>query len=208
MKSLTLAIASLLFISFTVNAQHIKQTPKLKYTKQLCWEFGGDISYTNTTMHYDETGTYNHQSLSTENMFTIEGNAGIFVINGLKLGIEPTVIITSYSGDYHNTQLGLYFAPEYVFNTKSIVYPYIGGAIGYTYAKASYNVGEANKEDGLSYGARAGLKVNFFGNSLLNFGFRFYSENYSYNYSDPFMYYTAKTRYDRVGLVLGWSVFF
>jgi hypothetical protein len=209
MRSLTLAIASLLFITFTGNAQNIKKTPKVKYTKPFTVELGGDILYSNTSYHYESTGgTYNESYDYTDNLFSVDANAGIFVINGLKLGIEPTITVTIYSGGNTSTQLGLYFVPEYVFNTKSIVYPYIGGSIGYTYKKHYNDIGISPTADGLSYGAKAGLKVNFFGNSLLNFGFTFYSENYNSTYNTIYTTYDNKTRYDRVALTLGWSVFF
>jgi hypothetical protein len=211
MRSLALAIASLLFITFTVNAQdNIRKSPTSKYAKQLCWEFGGDISFTSTSIHEEQSGTYSNTYDETENIFLIEGNAGIFIVNGLKLGIEPGVAVSSYNGEHGSsttTHLALYFSPEYVFNTKSIVYPYIGGAIGYSsniYSDNEYNP----TEDGFSYGARAGLKVNFIGNSLLDFGFVFYSENYHSIYDYQYYHIDRKERNDRVGLTLGWSVFF
>jgi len=213
MKPLTLVILSLLFITLTANAQNIiKKTPKLKYTKQLTVEAGGEIFVTSTTSHREENGIEEPNDWN-ETIFTLKAGAGIFVIDGLKLGVEPAVTIHSYDGDYRWTQLKLYFTPEYVFYTKSILYPYIGGSIGYTLAKYSGGgITSTNNQDGFSWGAKGGMKINAFGNSLLNFGLSFYSENYNYVYEYSGFNYTQsvdiKQRYDVFGMTLGWSVFF
>ena len=203
MKPLTLVILSLLFITFTANAQNIiKKTPKLKYTKQLTVEVGGEIFLSSTNGTRTEFG--NERGYGTETFFTLKAGAGIFVINGLKLGIEPAVSIHFYDSDNRWTQLKLYFTPEYVLNTKTIVFPYLGASIGYTSSNYSYSVGSSPNMDGIGYGAKAGLRVNLFGNSLLNFGFAYNRENYNYTAS----YGDVKQRYDVFGMTLGWSVFF
>lgn len=199
MKSTLLAIVILLLISLTSSSQTIK--PKSIYAKQKTFEIGGDIFLTSTKYSREETG---HSSSSGSQVdFVINGSAGLFVIDGLKLGIEPAIQISSYDDDTW-TRLKLYFSPEYVFNTKSNVYPYLGGSVGYTSSAFSSSIGSSTTQSGLSWGGKTGLKINILGNALLNAGFSFYRETYNYTPS----YGEVKQHYDVFGFKLGLSVFF
>jgi hypothetical protein len=186
-------------ITVTTSSQTIK--PKSIYAKQKTFEIGGDIFLTSTKYTREETG---HSSSDHSQVdFIINGSAGLFVIDGLKLSVEPAIQITAYEDDTW-THLKLYFTPEYVFNTKSNIYPYLGGSVGYTSSAYSYSAGSSQNQSGLSWGGKAGLKINVLGNALLNAGFSFYRETYNYTPS----YGDVKQHYDVFGFKLGFSVFF
>jgi hypothetical protein len=199
---LSLMLISFLFFSFDTNAQNITH----KYAKQDIYEFGGEIFFTSTTNDYTYSGYGNvYASNSTTTDFAINANAGYFVINGLKLGIEPGIEVIHYWTT--QTWLRLYFTPEYVFDTKTSLYPYIAGAVGYTSVNPYYN----QTANGFSWGVKGGLKVNIAGNSLLNIGIRYYEEQYNATYessSVPPSTIDNKNKIKLLGLSAGWSVFF
>ena len=195
MKSTPLVIVILLLITLTSSSQTIK--PKSIYAKQKTYELGGDIFITSTKYHREDPLYISDDHSQVD--FVINGSAGLFVIDGLKLSVEPAIQISVIEDDSW-TRLKLYFTPEYVFDVKSNVYPYLGGSVGYT----SSAYGNNSNQSGLSWGGKAGLKINILGNALLNAGFSFYRETYNYTPS----YGEVKQHYDIFGFKLGFSVFF
>jgi hypothetical protein len=201
MKITSFAIIALLLIAVTSNSQTIKQ--KSVYAKQMTFEIGGDI-FVNSTNYTREKTKYNSSINETQQNYIIDVNAGIFVVNGLKLSIEPAIEISSYN-DYTMTHLKLYFTPEYVFNLKSVVYPYIGGSVGYTSANYSSPLSSSPSQGGFSWGAKGGMKVNAFGNALINVCVLYYQE--TYNYTDSYEG-DVKMHNNIFGVKAGFSVFF
>jgi outer membrane protein len=205
MKTTAIAVITLLILSFTAEAQNLRtKDSKPFYTKQGTFEIGGDIFFTSTTYITERGGTYPYSTDGTVTNFSINGSAGVFAVNGLKLSIEPVLEIESYDSDNSRTWFKIYFTPEYVFNTKTIFYPYFGGSLGYTSLAFSNSIGYSNTQSGLSYGLKGGWKINAFGNCLFNFGAKYYRE--TYNYSDT--YSDVKQHHNLFGVTAGVSVFF
>jgi hypothetical protein len=200
MKITSLAIIALLLAAFTADAQTIK--PKSMYAKQKTFEIGGNIFFTSETFKTEINGK--ELDDNDRRTFTANINFGIFVIDGLKLGIEPAIQFIDYGHDDSQTQLKLFFTPEYVFNTKTIFYPYIGGSVGYTSLAFSSSVGSSPTESGFSWGVRGGGKINAFGNALINIGISYYSESYNYTQNNN----DVKNRWNILGVTAGLSIFF
>jgi hypothetical protein len=187
-------------ITIPSSSQTIK--PKSIYAKQKTFEIGGDIFLTST--EYKSEASYPMYTSSDETVlyFAVNVSAGVFVINGLKLGVEPVIAFQSYDNG-NQTSLKLYFTPEYIFDLKTNVYPFIGGSVGYTSTSFS-NSYNSSTESGFSWGAKGGLKVNAFGNSLINLGISYYSEAYNYNNT----YGEVKRQNNILGFKGGLSLFF
>ena len=203
---LSITMTIILFFACDTYAQNVKH----KYSSKGTWEFGGDIFFTSTTTDFtDDYPGHQLNETYTETDFAINGEAGYFIIDGLKLGVEPGIENVSSGSMISYTQLRLYFTPEYVIKTKSILYPYFGGAVGYT---ALSQEGASSSQTGFSWGAKLGLKINVAGNSLLDIGFRYYEEQYNATFQDhsynPPVSYDVKNKIKPLGLSLGWSVFF
>lgn len=200
MKSIFLVMTILLMITIPSSSQTIK--PKSIYAKQKTFEIGGDIFLTST--EYKSEASYPMYTSSDETVlyFAVNVSAGVFVINGLKLGVEPVIAFQSYDNG-NQTSLKLYFTPEYIFDLKTNVYPFIGGSVGYTSTSFS-NSYNSSTESGFSWGAKGGLKVNAFGNSLINLGISYYSEAYNYNNT----YGEVKRQNNILGFKGGLSLFF
>jgi len=184
-----LLLALILCIGLTsADAQNIS-----KYAKKSQWEVGGSIGFMSTKI------VANGETLDDSwTTVTFQPYGGYFVINGLELGIMPSVNYTKY-GDYNSTDYTLYFAPSYNFDTKSQFYPYIMGLIGYT----GNNSGDVNLK-GIAWGGEVGVKANFFGNSLLKLGVQY--EQLTLN-PDPNPG-DERNGYNNIKVNLGFNVFF
>jgi opacity protein-like surface antigen len=200
MKITSFAVIIFILTSLTLDAQTIK--PKRIYAKQKTFEIGGDIFLTSTQYTREERGMTTSDDNSTL-AFVINASAGLFVIDGLKLAVEPAIGIISYNNST-STNLKLYFTPEYVFDMKNEVYPYIGGSIGYTSSSYSNSSSSSPTQSGFSWGGKGGIKINAFGNALINVGISYYRETYNYTAS----FGDVKQHYNILGVKAGLSVFF
>lgn len=201
MRTTAFAVITLLILSVTSEAQNIK--PKSIYTKQMTFEIGGDIFFTSENFKTEINGI-EQEDADTRTTFAINVNGGVFVIDGLKLGIEPAIEFIDYGHDNNSTWLKLYFTPEYVFNTKTIFYPYIGGSVGYTSLAFSTPVSSNPTRSGFSWGVKGGGKINALGNALINIGISYYSEKYNYTSGIN----EVKHQWNTLGVKLGLSIFF
>jgi hypothetical protein len=202
MKTTTFAVITLLILSFTSEAQNIK--PKSIYAKRMTFELGGDMFFTSTSYNIPQSTITQTSSSATITIFSVNAGAGIFVIDGLKLGIEPVIEIEDYEGENKWTKIKVYFTPEYVFNAGSDFYFYTGASAGYTFSSGTGFVGSGPDMGGFSYGVKAGWKINPFGNCLFNFGAKYYRETYDYKISSG----DVKQSYNIFGVTGGLSVFF
>jgi hypothetical protein len=204
MKTTLLSLVLFSFLCFTTDTD--AQEEAHRYSKKGIWETGGELFFTTYQEKHSVDGTGYLYPDSKYTNFMLSIDAGYFVINGLKLGLEQDLEADDIWG-HTRTRIKFYFTPEYVFDTKTILYPYIAVSAGYTLN--TYQSSTA--QDGFSWGVKGGVKVNITGNSLLNIGLRYYEENYNYNYEyfgAPSTNYSYKDKMKNLGLSLGWSVFF
>jgi len=196
-----IALISLLFIANNTNAQSTKHI----YTGKGAWELGGELFFTSFDNEHSRLGNeFTSGSSNSYTNFALDADAGYFVINGLKLGADLGFEADDVWGHTQN-RIKVYFTPEYVMNTKSIIYPYIAASAGYTLFSVS-----SSSYDGFSWGAKGGVKLNIAGNSLLNIGLTYYEEQYNSTQQTFFTPETVitKDKYKQLGVTLGWSVFF
>jgi hypothetical protein len=196
MKITSFALTALFLVGIASHSQTIK--PKITFAKQSTYEIGGDIMMYSSEYVYENT-IYTLGGSTTITTFQLNGSFGYFVMDHLKLSVEPAISHSVY-GDNSSTNLKLYFSPEYVFITKSEVFPFIGGSVGYT----SSSYAHSNAQGGFSWGFKGGIKVNALGNALINMGFSYYRETYNYTAS----YGDVKQHYNIFGIKAGLSVFF
>ena len=195
MKITSFAVIALLLIAVTSDSQTTKQ--KSIYAKQMTYEIGGDLFFS-STQYTREYSMSTSSSDYTVRDYVINVSAGMFVINGLKLAVEPAFEVMSYENS-SSSELKLYLTPEYVFDMNSEVYPFIGGSVGYT------SLSSGSAKNGFSWGVKGGIKINPLGNVLINVGISYYQE--TYNYTDG--YVGDVTQHNNVlGLKGGMSLFF
>ena len=198
-KTLTISGIVLLLFCFTnVSAQ--------KFAKQGAVEVGGSISFNNITMVAD--GKSADESLS---VFLLAGNIGYFITDGLELMVVPSYMNMSVE-DVSLSGLLLYFAPAYVFDLRSNVFPFIQGMIGYnsltvdlggsTSGLPGVSSGEQTLS-GLSYGGAGGIKVQLAKNALLNC-----SVSYMMLTLDPENWEGDRNGADVITVGAGFTVFF
>jgi hypothetical protein len=201
MKITSFAVIALLLIAVTSNSQTIKQ--KSIYAKQMTFEIGGDIMLNSTEYNYEQILNSSFNSSSTITDLIIDGTAGIFVVDGLKLSVEPAIQLSYPDRGSSFAFLKIYFAPEYIVNVKSNIYPYLGGALGYSSLSSSQS--NYPTRGGFSWGLKGGIKINAFGNALINIGLTYYRE--TYDYSDSYSG-DVKDHHNILGFKAGLSLFF
>ena len=200
MKLTSFAVIALLLISITSDSQTIKT--KSIYAKQKTFEIGGDIMINSIEYTFEESNYSMYNGSHTTTNIIIDGTVGMFVIDGLKLALEPAIQLSYSEGSSWN-QSKIYFSPEYILNMKSNVYPYLGGSAGYT--SQSYSGSSSATHGGFSWGLKGGIKINAFGNALINVGISYFREKY--DYSDSFSG-DVKNHYNILALKAGLSIFF
>ena len=140
MKITSFAVIVLL-LTVTSNSQTIKQ--KSVYAKQMTFEIGGDIMINSTEHVFDQTSITNESQSTRTTSLIINGSAGIFAVDWLKLAIEPAIEFDYPEHGSSKKILKIYFSAEYVLNLRSNIYPYLGAAAGYTsisYSNIDYPV--------------------------------------------------------------------
>ena len=197
MRTTSMSLIIIIILFFTTGSY--SQNLKHKCSKQGTWETGGELFFSTSSEEYSETGTVNHDGINTYTNFQLSANAGYFIINGLKLGFEPALEVTDLFG-HTDTQLKIYFTPEYVLDIKTNYYPFVSAAVGYL----SYSPAYSSTGDGFTWGVKGGVKINAAGNSLLAIALRYYEENYNTLYS----IYGSRQKSKQIGISAGWSVFF
>jgi hypothetical protein len=126
-------------------------------------EVGGSIAFQSVTpVVAGTTG-------DATTMSSIAPYVGYFFVDGFELGLAPMINITSPPGGSTTTDMTIFLAPAYNFQLQnSVVTPFFEGLLG-----VSKTTVGGNSASGLSFGARAGAKVNVTGNALLNFDVRY-----------------------------------
>lgn len=167
MKKLSIILLILAFISTVSFAQD--------FAKKGVIELGGSILFSSTTEVYDgETAD------DSQTDFSFMPLVGYFIIDGFEVGVMPVFSSTSF-GDNSTSTIGIYLTPQYHFDMKSNIYPYIGAMVGYN----SLNIDNGTNDEsfsGLSFGGLAGLKVQLGKSALANLGINYFM--YTFNPED------------------------
>lgn len=163
-------------------------------------EIGGAISYSSVTSVSNGEKDKNSSSL-LEFMPYIS----YFITNGFSLGIAPGVNMMKPAGsDDSITNLMLFAVPGFTFQTRGTVFPFIQALVGYTSITSDSDpTGGSGKleNSGISYGGRAGVKIQVGKNGLGTLGVSYMM--YTFNPKG------ADKRYgmDHLAITLGFSVF-
>ena len=177
----------LILFAFSINAQD--------FGKKGVIEAGGMVGFSSTTEVND--GESVGDALT---QFTFEPYFGYFVINSLELGLIPS--FTSLSqGDASITSFGIYFAPAWNFNLKSMAFPFLEGRIGYQ--SIDFGEGDNNTLSGLSWGLRGGLKYQIGNSALVNA-----SLGYTQNTLNPKDWSGGRNGTNVFDILFGFTVFF
>ena len=159
---LAVVLAGLLMLSNgPAQAQEGSQKTK-RFATRGTTELGGSISFQSITP------VSNGNTGDATSIFTVLPFVGFFVADGFEIGLNPLGItsISPPSGSSF-TQIMIFAAPSYNFNTGSRVYPFIEALLGY----ASQSNGSSRS--GFSWGGRGGVKVAVAEHGLLNLGLQY-----------------------------------
>ena len=184
------AISAIMLLPLIVS--DLSSQVKQNFAKRNTWETGGSISYSNLSPVFDGES---HDGIGT---FTFAPYGGYFITDGFEIGLIPSVEYITYNDD-DATTFSVYLAPAYNFYTKSIVYPYLQGAIGYNSVAGS----GFETRSGVAWKLEGGVKINAFGNSLLKLGIDYGQQTLETSSSTG-----DRDGYNSVNVVLGFNVFF
>jgi hypothetical protein len=124
-------------------------------------ELGGSISFSSITPVYaGETG-------DAVTLLTFRPVIGVFVIDGLELGLNPLGITYISTSGASSTALSFLFAASYNFRTEGSAYPFLEAILGFT---SSSN---GDDRSGFTWGGRAGAKFVVTEGGLLNVGIQY-----------------------------------
>ena len=190
-KILVILVVLFAFVAVnTSNAQLLK-----KYAKKGIWEVGG------TVLFYSRTNVSNGQNAANaETHFSFGPNAGYFIMDGLQLGADITFNSDNAGGQNNSTSYwNFMFAPAWVFNTNTMLFPYLKGLVGYN----SYSPAGANSTSlsGIAWGIEGGTKIAPWGNGLINVGVRY--QQVDLNPSNS----TSRTGFNQFSFGAGLSIF-
>jgi hypothetical protein len=171
-----------------------------QYATRGTTELGGTISYSSTTAVTN--GTTASESTS---LFNFLPYVGYFISDGLAIGLSPGINIVKLAGSKESVKnLLLFLVPGYTFGTKGSLYPFVEGLVGYTSLVSKVDpltgVGEMDLS-GISYGARAGIRVLVGKSGLANISVAYML--YTLNPKNA----TKRSGYNSLAINLGFSVF-
>jgi hypothetical protein len=148
----------------------------------------GTIELGGTLLVSHQTKTYDNPQYSGYEMFNLKFDPyiGLMLSKGFSLGIIPGVSYQKsnifYVGSEHNavTLLSFYLSPEYNFNVKGNIYPFVAAQIGYHYyLDAPYKM---KGLEGLDAGLGLGMKLQIGNNGLAVFQALYLSQRFNYDY--------------------------
>ncbi|MFC2097468.1 outer membrane beta-barrel protein [Bacteroidota bacterium] len=139
------------------------------FAKKGTFEIGGNVGF------FSSSNVINGETGDATNTLSFSSFTGYFITDGFEIGFAPLSysVTTPANGD-KITNLSILFAPAYNFDLGSNIFPFIEGLVGYT----SNSMGD-NTSDGISWGARGGIKLVVGQNALINVGIQY--TNYNYN---------------------------
>jgi len=163
-----------------------------QFATKNCIELGGTVSYSSTTVVTN--GTAADQSTS---LFQFMPFLNYYVSDGFFLGLSPAIDIVKAAGAADATNIfALFITPGYTFSSRSSVFPYIEGLVGYNSSATG-----GTSLSGISFGAKGGIKVAVGNNGLASVGVSYMLINLSAKGADK------RNGFNNLAITLGFSVF-
>lgn len=144
-------------------AQAQEETRKTKrFAAKGTTELGGSISFQSVAP------VSNGNTGDATSVFTVLPFIGFFAADGFEIGVNPLGITTvSPPSGSSFTQIMIFAAPSYNFNTGSRAYPFLEALLGFT------SQSNGSTRSGFSWGGRGGVKVAIAEHALLNLGLQY-----------------------------------
>jgi hypothetical protein len=140
-----------------------------------CVDLGGSVSF--ISQSYSTTGGGSEPSVTN---FLFAPYVGYFPVKGFEVGLNPFSVNISGQVGSMGTTYSILLAPSYNFSTGSIAYPFLEAEIGF-YGESDNSLGVSQSSSGLSFGSRAGVKMEITKHGMLNFSFQYLQYNLSSN---------------------------
>jgi len=155
-------------------------------------ELGGAVSFSSTTQV--SNGTTADQSTS---LFQFMPYGNYYIIDGFSLGLSPGIDILKFAGASESTKgYAIFLVPGYAFTTKSNMYPFIEGMVGYTAISSG-----STDLSGISFGGKGGVKMAVGNNGIITVGLSYIMFNLSPSGADK------RSGYNDIALSFGYSIF-
>lgn len=189
MKNFFALLTIVLFIFF-VSACNVQA----QFATKKVIELGGSVSYSSTTTVTD--GTTADESTS---FFQFMPYANYYILDGVSLGFSPGINVLKLAGSSESiTNYSIFFIPGYTYSTRSNVFPFIEGMIGYT----SLSQGDTTLDlSGISFGAKGGVKVVLGKSGVVSIGLSYILYNLSPKDADK------RSGYNNLAFSVGYSIY-
>lgn len=189
---LTIIVLLLLTTACSIHAQ---------YATRGVVDLGGAISFSSSTAVANGESADNSTSL-----FQFTPSVNYFIMDGFSLGLTPGITVLKIAGASESIKnYSIFFTPAYTFTTKSSVFPYVQGMIGYTALQTDASpVGGGGKLDltGLSFGGKGGVKIAVGNSGLVNIGVSYIMYTLNAEGADK------RSGFNSLAVGVGYSVYF
>ena len=187
MKNFFALLTILLLLSF-VSASNVHA----QYATKGVIELGGAVSFSSTTAV--SNGNTASQS-STLFQFTPYGN--YYITDGFSIGLSPGIDIVKFAGVSESMKgYAIFLVPGYTFTTKSNLFPFIEGMVGYTALSSG-----STDLSGISFGGKGGVKMVVGNNGIITVGLNYILFNLSPSGADK------RSGYNNIAFSFGYSIF-
>ena len=188
MKSFLALLTIILLLSF-VSASNVHAQFATKGTIEL----GGAVSFSSTTA----VSNGNTASSSTS-LFQFMPYGNYYITDGFSIGLSPGIDIVKFAGASESTKgYAIFLVPGYAFTTKSNMYPFIEGMVGYT----ALSGGGLTDLSGISFGGKAGVKMVVGNNGIITVGLSYILFNLSPSGAN------SRSGYNDIALSFGYSLY-
>ena len=179
---------TVIFITALIISAASAQTNKFALKNQI--EFGGSFGFSSTTPVMSGNTGDSHSEI------TFYPSFGWFPANGFELGALIELKYEKPADGQSTTDYSFYFAPSYNLNTKSVVYPYLQGQIGYS------GISGSSDASGIAWGFEGGTKIQILSRALLKVGLNYKQVTRNPDNSD------GRNGYNNVSFLAGFMLFF
>lgn len=159
MKRLFTVLAIVLLVSAATFSQD--------FCQKGTWELGGSVGFSSSTP------VYNGNTGDASSTFQLSPQAGYFITDNFELGLIPLQYVSYKVGSSSIAQFNFLVAPTWNFDSKTNVYPYVQGLLGY----GTISAGSSSSLSGLDYGLQGGVKIEVAKSSLINIGLSYVMTN-------------------------------